>query len=166
MALREIRKDGDPILRKKSREIPEIDERIQRLLDDMVETMEDAEGVGLAAPQVGILKRAVVIDIGEGVMKIINPKIIESDGEVVELEGCLSVSNLSGNVERPENIKVQYTDENREEQTVEATGLLARALCHEIDHLDGILYTDKALELFTPDELKIDEDGEIVSEDE
>lgn len=166
MALREIRKDGDPILRKKSREIPEIDKKIQTLLDDMVETMEDAEGVGLAAPQVGILKRAVVIDIGEGVMKIINPKIIESDGEVVELEGCLSVPNLSGNVERPENIKVQYTDENGEEQTVEATGLLARALCHEIDHLDGILYTDKALELFTPDELKFDEDGELVSEDE
>lgn len=148
MALREIRKDGDPLLRKTSKTITEINDRIKLLLDDMVETMVFANGVGLAAPQIGVLRRAVVIDIGEGPIKIINPEIIESKGEIVDIEGCLSVPNLTGKVGRPETVKIKYLDEHGEEKTVEATGLLARAFCHEIDHLDGILYIDKALEIF------------------
>lgn len=148
MALREIRLDGDPILRKKSREVTEINDRILELLDDMIETMYDAEGVGLAAPQVGILRRVIVIDIGEGPLKIINPEIIEKDGEVVGVEGCLSVPGLSGDVSRPEKVKVKYLNENEEEEIIEAEGGLARVFCHEIDHLDGILYTDIALETY------------------
>lgn len=148
MALREIRIDGDPILRKKSREVTEITDRIKLLLDDMVETMYHAEGVGLAAPQVGILRRIIVIDIGEGPMKIINPEIIEEDGEVTGIEGCLSVPGKSGDVARPEKIKVKYLDVDGNEKTIDAEGPLARVFCHEIDHLDGILYTDKALETY------------------
>ena len=159
MALREIRKDGDPLLRKTSKRITEINDRIKLLFDDMVETMDFANGVGLAAPQIGVLRRAVVIDIGEGPIKIINPEIIESKGEIVDVEGCLSVPNLTGKVGRPETVKIKFLDEHGEEKTVEATGLLARAFCHEIDHLDGILYIDKALEMF--DENMEDElDGE------
>ena len=109
----------------------------------MVETMYKEEGIGLAAPQVGILKRAVVIDIGEGPMKIINPEIIYEEGEVVDVEGCLSVPDESGNVKRPEKVKVKYQNEEGKEVVVEAEELLARALCHEIDHLDGVLYIDK-----------------------
>lgn len=149
MALREIRLDGDPILRKRSKEITVINDRIKILLDDMVETMKEANGVGLAAPQVGILRRAVVIDVGEGVIKIINPEIIQTNGAVIDLEGCLSVPNLNGKVERPEKIKLKYMDENGETKIIEATDLLARAICHEIDHLDGILYTDRAIEIFS-----------------
>lgn len=148
MALREIRLDGDPILRNKSREVTEITDRIKVLLDDMVETMYEAEGVGLAAPQVGILRRVIVIDIGEGPMKIINPVIFEEDGEVVGLEGCLSIPGISGDVARPEKIKVEYLDIDGNEQVIEAEGPLARVFCHEIDHLDGILYTDRALETY------------------
>lgn len=148
MALREIRLDGDPILRNKSREVTEITDRIKLLLDDMVETMYEAEGVGLAAPQVGILRRVIVIDIGEGPMKIINPLIVEEDGEVVGLEGCLSIPGISGDVPRPEKIKVEYLDVDGNKQVIEAEGPLARVFCHEIDHLDGVLYTDRALETY------------------
>ena len=148
MALREIRLDGDPILRKKSREVTEVSDRIQELLDDMIETMYHAEGVGLAAPQVGILRRVIVIDIGEGPLKVINPVIIEKDGEIVAIEGCLSVPGLSGDVARPENIKVKYLNEKGEEIILVAEGPLARDFCHEIDHLDGVLYTDIAIETF------------------
>ena len=148
MALREIRIDGDPILRKKSKEVTEITDRIKILLDDMVETMYHAEGVGLAAPQIGILRRIVVIDIGDGPIKIINPEIIEKDGEIVGVEGCLSVPGISGDVPRPEKIKVKYLDVDGNEQIIDAEGPLARVYCHEIDHLDGILYTDKALETY------------------
>jgi peptide deformylase len=157
MALREIRLDGDPILRKKSKEITEINDRIKILLDDMVETMRAANGLGLAAPQVGILRRAVVIDVGEEVLKIINPVIIEASGSIVDFEGCLSIPDLSGKVERPEKVKIKYLDENGESKVYEATGYTARAFCHEIDHLDGILYTDKALETF---ELNKDDNSE------
>lgn len=152
MALRKIRIDGDPILRKKSRKIENINKRIINLLEDMEETMRYANGIGLAAPQVGILRRVVVIDIGDGVLKIINPEIKEVEGEVVDIEGCLSVPGLSGTVNRPEKLKLHYTNENNEEMELEAEGLLARAICHEIDHLDGILYTDKVIEYIKDEE--------------
>lgn len=159
MALREIRLDGDPILRKKSREVTEVTDRIKTLLDDMVETMNHAEGVGLAAPQVGILRRVIVIDIGDGPIKIINPKIVEKHGEEVALEGCLSIPGISGDVPRPEKIKVEYMDIEGAMQVIEAEGVLARVFCHEIDHLDGILYTDKALETYDLTEEEEEEEG-------
>lgn len=146
MAIRQLRYEGDPILRKKSREITEINDRIIVLLDDMLETMYENEGVGLAAPQVGVLRKAIVIDIGEGPIKLTNPEIIEEDGEVIDVEGCLSVPDRSGKVKRPERVKVKYVDETGEEKIIEGTGLLAKALCHEIDHLHGILYIDKMIE--------------------
>lgn len=146
MALREIRLDNDPILRKKSKEITEITDRIKILLDDMIDTMNEAEGVGLAAPQVGILRRAVVIDIGEGPIKLINPVILETKGEVIDIEGCLSIPGRSGTVNRPEWVRVKYIDIDGKEKVLEGSGLLARAICHEVDHLDGILYTDKIIE--------------------
>ncbi|RKD34361.1 peptide deformylase [Thermohalobacter berrensis] len=146
MAIRQLRFKGDPILRKKSREVTKIDDRIKILLEDMLETMYKEEGVGLAAPQVGILRRVVVIDVGDGPIKLINPEIIEEDGEKIDEEGCLSVPGESGKVKRPAMVKVKYLDENGEEQIIEGTGLLARALCHEIDHLNGILFIDKIIE--------------------
>ncbi|WP_313756617.1 peptide deformylase [Tissierella sp.] len=146
MALREIRLSDDPILRKKSKEITEVTDRIKILLDDMIDTMKEAEGVGLAAPQVGVLRRAVVIDVGEGSIKLINPVITEMKGEEIDIEGCLSVPNRSGTVSRPEWVKVKYLDENGNKKVLEGTGLLARAICHEIDHLEGILYIDKIIE--------------------
>lgn len=146
MALRKIRLSNDPILRKKSKEITDINERIKTLLEDMIDTMKEEEGVGLAAPQVGILRRAVVIDIGDGPIRLINPKIIEADGEVVDVEGCLSVPGRSGTVKRPEWVKVKYLDIHGEEKTIEESGLMARVICHEIDHLEGILYIDKMIE--------------------
>lgn len=160
MALRIIKLDGDPILRKKSKAVNEVTDRIRLLLDDMVETMVDANGIGLAAPQVGVLRRVIVIDIGEGVLKMVNPEMLESDGSVVDIEGCLSVPNLSGTVERPETVTVRYIDENNEEQTLEADELLARVICHEIDHLDGILYTDKVLEYVDLEELEEEDNDE------
>ncbi len=155
MALRKVRLSDDPILRKKSKEIGEITDRINTLLDDMVETMKHEEGVGLAAPQVGVLRRAVVIDIGEGPVKIINPVIVDQEGEEIDVEGCLSVPGRSGTVKRPERVKINYKDIEGQEQVIEGTGLLARAICHEIDHLDGILYIDKMIE-----EIEIVEDEE------
>jgi peptide deformylase len=146
MALREIRLSKDPILRKKSKEITEITDRIKILLDDMIETMNEADGVGLAAPQVGILRRAVVIDVGEGPIKLINPEILEMKGEVIDIEGCLSVPGKSGTVSRPEWVRIKYIDIDGKERNLEGRGFLARAICHEVDHLDGILYTDKMIE--------------------
>ncbi|NLY85206.1 MAG: peptide deformylase [Tissierellia bacterium] len=156
MALREIRLLDDPILRKKSREITEINDRIRILLDDMVETMKEAEGVGLAAPQVGVLRRAVVIDVGDGPIKLINPEIFETKGEIIDVEGCLSIPGRSGKVPRPEWVKIKYLDIEGNEKFLEGTGLLARAICHEIDHLDGILYIDKMIE-----EVTLEEDDEV-----
>ncbi|NLJ78577.1 MAG: peptide deformylase [Tissierellia bacterium] len=152
MAIRQIRYEGDPILRKVSREVLEINERIEVLLEDMVDTMHQNEGVGLAAPQVGVLRRVVVIDIGEGLIKLINPEIIEEKGEDIGVEACLSVPNRMGTVKRPEKVVVRYLDELGEEQEIIGTGLLAKALCHEIDHLDGILYIDKMIEEIVPQE--------------
>ena len=146
MALRIIKVDGDPVLRKKSREVEKIDDRILTLLEDMEETMRDEDGIGLAAPQVGILRRVIVIDIGEGILKIVNPEIVEEEGEIVDVEGCLSVPGLAGTVSRPERVKLQYINENNEEMELEATGVLARAICHEVDHLNGVLYIDKVIE--------------------
>ncbi|MBM7868924.1 peptide deformylase [Clostridium pascui] len=145
MALRNIRKIGDEILRKKSKKIEQIDDRIQMLLDDMLETMYESNGVGLAAPQVGILKRVVVIDIGEGPVFLINPEIIKSEGSYIDEEGCLSVPGEQGPVERPYKVTVKALDRNGKEIVVEGEELMARALCHEIDHLDGILYVDKII---------------------
>lgn len=144
MALRNVRLDGDEILRKKSREVEKIDDRILTILDDMVDTMYDRDGVGLAAPQIGILKRLVVIDVDdENLYKMINPKIIKSSGEAIDEEGCLSVPDRRGEVVRPTNVTVEYTDENGKLKVLEGEGLLARCICHELDHLDGILFIDK-----------------------
>ncbi|WP_326909274.1 peptide deformylase [Sedimentibacter sp. MB31-C6] len=144
MALRNIRINGDEILRKKSKIVTNVDSKIKILLDDMVDTMYENDGVGLAAPQIGILKRMVVIDVGDGnVYKIINPKIIETSGEQIDQEGCLSVPEVKKNIKRPKNVTVVYTDENGKEVTLKGQDLLARCICHEIDHLDGILFIDR-----------------------
>ncbi|EMS69349.1 peptide deformylase [Ruminiclostridium cellobioparum] len=154
MAYREIRKDGDEVLRKKSRPVEVIDKKIETLLDDMADTMYKADGVGLAAPQVGILKRIVVIDIGNGLFEMINPEILEQNGEQDGIEGCLSVPGTSGEVVRPMHVKVRYTDRNGEPVILETEELFARAICHELDHLDGILYKDKAHKMFTAEEIE------------
>lgn len=143
MALREIRKIGDDILRKKSRTVEKIDDRIEQLLNDMAETMYKSEGVGLAAPQVGILKRIIVVDVGDNLIKLINPEIIESEGSQIDDEGCLSVPNQRGKVDRPQSVTVKGMNEKGEEILVKGEDFLARALCHEIDHLSGILFVDK-----------------------
>ena len=140
MALRNIRIQGDEVLNKRCREVTEMTPRIRTLIDDMIETMHDANGVGLAACQVGILKRLVVIDVGEGPIVLINPEIIETDGEQVGDEGCLSLPGKAGLVTRPNYVKVRALDENMVERELEGTELLARAFCHEIDHLDGHMY--------------------------
>ena len=149
MAIRNIRIEGDPILRKECREVPKVTERIKVLLDDMGETMYQADGVGLAAPQVGILKRVIVVDPHDevtGLVKLINPEIIEADGEQVGVEGCLSIPNFNATVKRPEHLKVKYLDEEGNEKVWDAHGFPAEILSHEIDHLDGILFRDKAIE--------------------
>ncbi|MDF2503213.1 MULTISPECIES: peptide deformylase [Clostridium] len=146
MALRNIRTLGDNILRKKSRNIDKIDNRILTLIEDMKETMYEARGVGLAAPQVGILKKLVVIDVGEGPIVLINPEIIESRGSVLDEEGCLSIPQREGKVARPEYVKAKALNEKGEEIEIEGEGLLARAICHELDHLSGVLFIDKLVE--------------------
>lgn len=143
MALRNIRTLGDSILRKKCRPIDKINDRILTLIEDMKETMYEAQGVGLAAPQVGILKRLVVIDVGEGPIVLINPEIIETKGNVLDEEGCLSIPDQQGKVERPEYVKAKALNEKGEAIIIEGRELLARAICHELDHLDGVLYIDK-----------------------
>ena len=143
MAKRTIRIVGDELLRKKSRKVDEINNRITVLIKDMFETMYDANGIGLAAPQVGILKRLFVIDIGEGPLVFINPEILNTEGSVCDVEGCLSIPNQQDQVERPEKVKVKALNEKGEEFTLDAEGLLARAICHENDHLDGVLFIDK-----------------------
>lgn len=147
MALRQIREIGDPCLLKVCKPVKEINERTRELIDDMLETMYDAEGVGLAAPQVGVLKRLAVIDAGEGYQDepiiLINPEVIETSGEQTDYEGCLSVPGKVGSVTRPSYVKVRSYDTDMNEYTVEGEGLLARALLHEIEHLDGMMYVDK-----------------------
>lgn len=143
MALRTIRIQGDPVLEKVCKPVPEVTEKIKDLIDDMIETMYEANGVGLAAPQVGILKRIVVIDVGEGPIVMINPCILETSGEQTGDEGCLSLPGKSGVVTRPNYVKAKAYNEDMEEYTIEGTELLARAICHELDHLDGHMYTEK-----------------------
>ena len=142
MALRTIRVQGDSVLTKKSRTVDKMTPRIGELITDMLDTMYDAMGVGLAAPQVGILKRIVVIDVGEGPIVLINPEILETSGEQTGDEGCLSVPGMAGQVTRPNYVKVKALDVNMNEQIYEGEGLLARAFCHEIDHLDGKMCTE------------------------
>jgi peptide deformylase len=143
MALRKIRLFGDEILRKKSREVDVIDEKIRQVLDDMAETMYNEEnGGGLAAPQIGILKRLVVIDMGQGLIKLVNPKIISKEGTQEVIEGCLSNPNIFGKLIRPKIVRVQALNENGKEIILTGKGDLAKCFCHEIDHLEGILFTD------------------------
>ena len=144
MAIRTIREMGDAVLEKPCKEVKEMTERTSQLIDDMIETLYDANGVGLAAPQVGILKRIVVIDTtGEDLLVLINPRIIESDGEQTGYVGCLSIPGKSGMVTRPNYVKVAALDRNMNPIELEGTELLARAFCHELDHLDGHLYVEK-----------------------
>ena len=146
MAIRNIRTYGDKVLTKRAKEVTEMNEKTLELIEDMLDTMYDAQGVGLAAPQVGILKRIVVIDVseeGDQPIILINPVILSTDGEQTGDEGCLSVPGKSGVVTRPNHVVVKAFNEKMEEITLEGEGLLARAFCHEIDHLDGILYVEK-----------------------
>lgn len=145
MAIREIRKDEDEILRKISKKVDKIDERIITLLNDMKDTMYEAEGIGLAAPQVGVLRRVAVIDIGEGIIELINPVIVYEHGSQCEEEGCLSVPGKNGAVKRPAKVIARAMNRNGETFEISGAELLARALCHEIDHLNGILFIDKII---------------------
>ena len=154
MAILNIVKEGDPTLRKVCRPVTEITPRILTLLDDMRETLAEANGAGLAAPQVGILRRIALVDLGEEVVELINPEIIETEGEQEEVEGRLSVPDVWGVTRRPERVKVKALNRKGEEYTVEGEGLNARCLCHEIDHLDGHLFTDNVLHILTPEEVE------------
>ena len=147
MAIRQIRKLPDDILHKKCRPVETIDERTRELIEDMTETMYQLPNCGgLAANQVGVLKRVVVIDVGEGLYQLVNPKIIEAEGERVVVEGCMSSPDVWGKVKRPERVVVEYTTPKGEVLQKEADGLLAKCFCHELDHLDGIFFTDKVIE--------------------
>ena len=146
MGLRNIMVEGDDVLRKRSREVTTVDDRIRMILDDMLETMHESDGVGIAAPQVGILRRMFIVEAEEGdIFEIINPEIIEMEGSFIGEEGCLSVPGEQGEVERPYKVKVKALNEKGEEIIVEGEELLARALCHEIDHLEGVLFVDKVI---------------------
>ena len=144
MAIRNVVQDGDEVLRKKCFEVTAFDEKLFQLLDDMKDTVRKEEGAGLAAPQVGVLRRAVVVDVSEGVYELINPVIVESKGEQTGWEGCLSVRGKRGVVTRPMIVKVEYFDRKGKRKKLVARGFFARAVCHELDHLDGVLYTDRA----------------------
>ena len=154
MALRNIVTEGDPILLKKCRPVEKFDQRLWDLLDDIVETLADSGGVGLAAPQVGVMRRICVIDVGDGPMEFINPEIIASEGEQEVQEGCLSCPGEFGIIKRPAHVKARFQD--REGNTLEMEGddLLAQAMCHEFDHLDGILFKTKVERMLTEEELK------------
>lgn len=160
MAIRNIVKLGEPVLRKISRKVERFDERLFTLLDDMKETMEKADGVGLAAVQVGILKRVVVINVGDGHIELINPEIIEVSGEEEDYEGCLSLPGQYGLVKRPTYVKLRAQNRKGQWRLYEGTGLKARCFCHELDHLDGIVYKDKETKSLTADEvLEMRENG-------
>lgn len=147
MALRTIITNNDPVLRKKCRTVEKVDDRIRELLNDMAETMyHNGNGAGLAANQIGILKRLVVIDMGEGLIQLVNPEITESQGVHEVTEGCLSFPNVWGKVMRPEKVTVKALDENGKEIVLTGEGDLAKCFCHEIDHLDGIVFVDKVIE--------------------
>ena len=160
MALRNIVKVGDPVLNKKSRIVEKFDDRLSTLIDDMFETMYNAEGVGLAAPQVGMIKRVVVIDVGDGPIELVNPEITLAEGEQRESEGCLSIPGLVGTVHRPARVKISALNENGEKVEYEGTDLLARAFCHELDHLEGTLFNSKADDLHYPTDDEEEEEAE------
>ena len=154
MAIRNIRKDGDEILRKKSKVVDVINDKIRILLQDMADTLYKADGVGLAAPQVGVLKRVVVIDVGEGLLELVNPLFRSQSGQQTTTEGCLSVPGVYGELSRPSHVIVEALNAKGEKVVIEGEGLLATALCHELDHLDGILFKDKAIRILDPEDLK------------
>ena len=158
MGLRKILTDKDPALHKVCRPVEKFDKRLHKLLDDMAETMQDANGVGLAAPQVGILRRVVVVDTGEGILELVNPTLLETDGEQVGAEGCLSVPGKYGLVKRPYYAKVRAQDRNGDWFEAEGEELIGRCFCHELDHLDGIVYTEVMDRFLTEEELQYDED--------
>ena len=151
MGLRKILTDKDPSLHKVCRPVEKFDGRLHKLLDDMVETMQDAHGVGLAAPQIGILRRVVVVDTGDGVLELVNPTLLETSGEELGPEGCLSVPGKYGLVKRPYYAKVRAQDRNGDWHEAEGEEIIARCFCHELDHLDGIVYTE-VMERFLLDE--------------
>ena len=144
MAIRNVVQVGDEVLRQKCFEVESFDEKLWSLLDDMKETVKKEQGAGLAAPQVGVLRRVVVVDVEEGYFEFINPVIVQQKGEQTGWEGCLSVRGKSGIVSRPMKVTLSYQDRNSEKHSLKAKGFFARAICHELDHLDGILYIDKA----------------------
>lgn len=150
MAVRTIRKEEDEILRKQSKKVEAFDNRLITLLEDMKDTMYEAEGVGLAAPQVGVLRRLAVVNVGEGLIELINPVIVYEHGEQIEEEGCLSLPGVNGYVRRPMKVIVRAQNRKGESFEMAGTGLLARAFCHEIDHLNGVLFTDKVIKDMTP----------------
>ena len=154
MAILNIVKEGDPTLRKVCRPVTEITPRILQLIEDMKETLLEANGVGLAAPQVGILRRIVIVDTGDELVELINPEIIEFEGEQEEVEGCLSVPDVWGITQRPYWVKVKAMNRDGEEFTIEGEDLLGRCFCHEIDHLNGQLFTDKTIRYLTAEEVE------------
>ena len=158
MAIREIRVEGDAVLTKVCKEIKEVTPRLQELIDDMIETMYEANGVGLAAPQVGILRRVVIVDTGTEILELVNPTIIATDGEQIGPEGCLSVPGKYGLVKRPYYVKVRAQDRYGDWFEAEGEELIGRCFCHELDHLDGIIYTDVMERYLTEEELGYDED--------
>lgn len=160
---------GEDVLRQEARPVSVFDDRLLKLLDDMVETMRKAEGIGLAAPQIGVSERVVVIELGEHLFKMINPEIIESSGKDVMEEGCLSVPGIREPVARPARVKAEYQDEHGDTYEIEADGMLARAIQHEIDHLDGVLFVDrisKARRLQLKKDLELVREGKIPRREE
>ena len=157
MGIRKILTDKEPALHKVCKPVTAFDQKLHKLLDDMAETLEEANGVGLAAPQVGILRRVVLVDTGEGILELINPTILETDGEQEGPEGCLSVPGKYGLVKRPYYAKVRAQDRNGDWYEAEGEELIARCFCHELDHLDGILYTQVMDRFLTEEELEFDE---------
>ena len=158
MAIRKIRTEGDDILRKRSREVTSFDDRLHTLLDDMYETMVAAPGLGLSAVQIGVLRRVAVIEMDEKKYEIINPVIVEHEGENIDIEGCLSIPEYYGTVKRPLKVKIEYQDRYGNKQTVEAEEYTAHCFCHEIDHMDGILFRDIVIEEIDPSELERNEE--------
>ncbi len=154
MAIRNIVKQGDSVLTKKCRRVEKFDDRLFELLDDMKETLAQSGGVGLAAPQVGVLKRVVVIDVGDGAVELINPEIIKTKGHQQSIEGCLSCPDIWGVTNRPMFVTVKAQNRNGEEFIMDGEGLLAKAFCHECDHLDGILFTKYIIKRVTPEQLE------------
>ncbi|MFS0839425.1 peptide deformylase [Paenibacillus sp. UNC499MF] len=153
MAIRMIVKEGDSVLRETAKQVTKFNSNLHKLLDDMADTMYDAPGVGLAAPQVGILKRVIVMDVGDenGLIEIVNPVVVEQSGEQIGPEGCLSIPGLEGEVKRPFKVKVKGQDRNGEEFELEGEELLARCIMHEVDHLNGVLFTDLAIRVYRPE---------------